>query len=192
MTSINDRRDFRKLSRLIKQHPDIEKLHKQRLTIALRFSEGEAVQGALADYFYGCWYNVPFFADAILTKTQSKLRPNVFKAFQSLNDGNNYLFKVNTLATGWSVLTTPSLEVSSYRIKTSTDYSMSKVTQVVESLMLAKSSAESRRITAIENDFFAYCLACEDNLAFMKAWLQLSKLGWVFHDSWEETRNKMN
>lgn len=35
-------------------------LHTSRIMMALELDEREPLQGALADMFYGCWYDVPY------------------------------------------------------------------------------------------------------------------------------------
>lgn len=80
-TSAAVREQYRRMSRRIIVAPNLAAYHKERIRTALNFFENEPLQGALADYFYGCWYDVPFLGKEILDEAKERLPATIYQAF---------------------------------------------------------------------------------------------------------------
>ncbi|WP_230660660.1 hypothetical protein [Psychrobacter sp. I-STPA10] len=182
---------FRSYSRRVVQHPNEVSFHQQRIEFAKTLMINEPLQGALADMFYGCWHEIPFIGGQVLKKVEDRLQPNVYKAFEQCILKFDYMQKVSPLATRWSVLVSPSLNVSSHNLLTSSDNARQLANEVVELLLFNKQQKKQQRITEIESDFFAHCLACHDVMAFTIAWFKLGKRNWLFDKRWQECQQDL-
>lgn len=183
MSNIVDNQ-FRYYSRKVIQSPNEILFHQQRIDIAQTLVANEPLQGALVDLFYGCWHEIPFMGEKFLKKCKNRLQPNVYKAFEQCVLKHDYIQKVSALATRWSVLVSPSLNVSSHSLLSSSDNARQLASEVVESLLFNRQEKQKERIAEIESEFFAHCLACNDVIAFTIAWFKLGKQDWIFDERW--------
>lgn len=182
---------FRQLSRHVAQLPNDARVHRQRIDVAMQFYESDPVQGALADYFFGCWYDVAFEGQEILDKVAHKLRAGMYDDFAECVNRQGFVLRSSQLATEWSVLLTPSLQVPAHRQRTSRDYSWYIADKVVEELLFARQASDIKQIKHLEEEFFLHCLACADKIAFMKVWFQLNKRDWVLDARWQRCRESL-
>lgn len=187
--------NYRLYSRQIISQPMNMDIHTSRIMTAMELDKKEPLQGALADMFFGCWFDVPYFGERMLTQVKEKLNPTVLAGFEKCVVGSDYVFDVSPLATRWSVLTKPSMQAFEHQLRISSDDSRSVADIVVSALMDTleeEDEGEERdeQIAEIENDFFAHCLATDDRLAFSIVWWELAKNKWEFHQGWTDCRHE--
>ncbi len=187
--------NYRLYSRQIIAQPMNMDIHTSRIMTAMELDKKEPRQGALADMFFGCWYDVPYFGERMLAQVKEKLNPTVLEGFENCVNGKDYVFDVSPLATRWSVLTKLSMQAYDHQLRISSDDSRS-VAQIVVATLLEtledEDEGEERDAitTEIENDFFAHCLATDDRLAFSIVWWELAKNKWQFHTGWTQCRHE--
>lgn len=194
-SEMDARRHFRFLSRQVLKSIDNAEYHAQRIRVANELPSSEPVQGALADYFYGCWFQIGF-DDAIesqrlLSEAREKLNPQVLNEFQKFIDRKAYAEQISVLATDWSVLVKPSMDVPLFRLRTSKQNTIHVVDTFLNQLIEADVSNDREAVSNIEQSFFDHCLVCNDLMAFMKVWFRLNKKGWKFDERWSECRSKL-
>lgn len=186
------RKQYRYYSRQVSRFPNQHQLHQKRLLFASQFVEYEPIQGALADYFYACWYDLPIIGAELLTKLRHKLPSRVYDTFlRALKRGNVCHERISVLATSWSVLAIPSMEIADNFLRTSRDHSGFMVTDIMHKLLAAKQSQDESTIHEVENAFFEHCLVCQDRMAFMRVWFKLSNHNWHFHQHWVNCREQL-
>lgn len=193
--SYSRRLGYRYFSRQVIAWPTNIELHTSRVMAALELPEAEPLQGALADMFYGCWFDVPFFGERILSQVKDQLHPNVLQGFQDCVDKNTYMQTASPLATRWSVLVTPSMTVYPHQMRISPDDSKALANNVINVLLDYLEDDEAPynhpEVIQTEDDFFAHCLACEDILAFSLAWWGLAKNGWELDSRWVQVQEQL-
>ena len=177
---------FRLYSRRVIQHPNNINYHQKRIDIAQKLTANEPLQGALVDMFYGCWFEMPYIGHSILINAKNRLQSNVYKSFEQCILKKDYIQKVSVLATRWSVLVAPSLNVASHNLLTSSDNARQLANEVVVLLLINQKLHRFDRIAEIEEDFFAHCIACQDLIAFTITWFKLAKEKWDFDKRWME------
>lgn len=187
--------NYRLYSRQIISQPMNMDLHTSRVMTAMELDEKEPLQGALADLFYGCWFDVPYFGERMLTQAKEKLNPLVLESFERCINGEDYVFEVSPLATRWSVLTSPSMRAHEHQLRISSDDSRSVAQIVITALMEVLEDEEEGEerdelLGEIEQEFFAHCLATDDRLAFSIVWWELAKNKWQFHEGWTQCRKQ--
>lgn len=185
--------NYRLYSRQIINQPMNMDIHTSRIMTAMELDKKEPLQGALADMFFGCWYDVPYFGERMLSQVKEKLSPSVLAGFEKCVVGENYVFDVSPLATRWSVLTKPSMQAFEHQLRISSDDSRTVAESVVSALLDAVEDVEEDEeqevlVIGIENEFFAHCLATDDRLAFSIVWWELAKNKWEFHEGWTACR----
>ncbi len=74
--------NYRRYSRQVMTQPMNMDLHTSRIMTAMELDEKEPLQGALADMFFGCWYDVPYFGERMLSQVKEKLNPKVIEGFE--------------------------------------------------------------------------------------------------------------
>ena len=183
---------YRRLSRRVFAAPTVVDYHKQRIIIASEFKESEPLQGALADYFFAGWYNVIDASEEWFAQALQKLPREVRGAFLTCLTRQSFVQDVSDLATRWSVLISPSMDVSGHKLMVSRDDAFFVSANFGSSLIDARESGDWDVLTSLEQEFFAHCLACQDRMAFIKLWFRLSKHDWDFHDGWLECQSKLN
>lgn len=187
---------FRLLSRQIIKQPLNEEIHTSRVMVALELDEKEPLQGALADMFYGCWFDTAYFADRILEQATDKLTPQMLADFKKLMGNDYHVQPISHFATRWSVLVSPTMYALEHQLRVSQDDSRTVAKITIDALLAQvdnhqlDDNTRNKNIKAIENEFFEHCLACEDRLAFSIVWWDLAKNKWDFHDEWRNCRTK--
>lgn len=181
------REQYRRMSRRILGSPTIANYHKERIRTAMSFFESEPLQGALADYFFGCWYDVPYQGQAILDDAKDRLSAPIYQAFLNCVQKKDYIWDISSLATRWSVLVTPSLNVPTHKLRTSSDHAWHMADSIIASLLKAKEE-QNPLLTHLEDDFLEHCIACADRMAFMVVWFRLNKADWTFDERWKNCR----
>lgn len=194
--SFNQRLSYRYYSRQVVSQPANIDMHTSRLMIALELAEKEPLQGALADMFYGCWYDVPFFGNRILNQVKEKLSLQTLRGLEACILKADYIGAVSILATRWSVLVSPSMAAPSYLLRSSSDDAKSLAERIAMDLLDALDDAEgdysNSLVKAVESEFFAHCLACQDKLAFSLVWWELNKHFWEFDEDWTSCQYSLN
>lgn len=178
------RHDFRFYSRKIFSAPNNRYYHEQRINAALLLKEKEPLQGAVADFFFGCWYDIPYDVEDLFMRIQNRLHPQIERAFRNCINKIDYIRHSSEFATRWSVLITPSLNVDSHRLRISSDDAKEIAKNITAELMSARAESNWGAIEQLENEFFAHCLACNDRLAFSIVWFGLGKSDWSFDERW--------
>lgn len=189
-TSTQVRENYRRLSRQVLDAPTNPYRHKERIRMAMKFFESEPLQGALADYFFGCWYDIPYQGQEILDEAKERLSVPIYHAFLNCVQKKDYIWDISPLATRWSVLVTPSLNVPSHKLRTSSDNAWHVADNIILSLLKAKED-ENPLLNQLEEDFFEHCIACADRMAFMVVWFRLNKEGWHFDERWSNCRHNL-
>lgn len=187
--------NYRLYSRQIMTQPMNMDLHTSRVMTAMELDEKEPLQGALADMFFGCWYDVPYFGERMLSQVKEKLNPKVLEGFENCINSKTYILENSFLATRWSVLISPSLSVVENQMFVSPDDSRIVASITSNTLLELWAEVEDdpedvmQEIAQIEDDFFKHCLTCDDRLAFSIVWWELSKSKWQFNSKWTQVRN---
>ena len=96
------------------------------------------------------------------------------------------------LATRWSVLVSPSLNEQKQRLRISSDDAKEIAKDITSELMQARASQDWGTIEQIENEFFAYCTARNDRLAFSLVWFSLGKRDWQFDKRWDNCQQHLD
>lgn len=182
---------FRHYSRAILQEPSNEAYHKERIRIAKKLGESEPLQGALSDYFFGCWYDVPMISREFIEEFQPHLSTQAWQIISDCTAKKYHLQKNNLLATRWSVITTPTLDVPSHKLRASSDDATYIAQNLADAILLAHKNKQLDEVSKLEDEFFEHCLACHDLVAFMKAWFKLGREGWLFDERWITCRTKL-
>lgn len=185
------RRDFRYYSRKIFLSPNTRYYHEQRINAALLLQEKEPIQGALADFFYGCWYDIPYDVEYIFERIKERLQPHIKKKFQEYIEKLDYIERSSPIATRWSVLVTPSLNVQTQRLRISTDDARGIAQDITSELISARDNEAWDALEQLENEFFSHCLARKDRIAFTLVWFRLGKSGWVFDERWNACQQQL-
>lgn len=185
------RQRFRYYSRKIFADPNNRYYHEQRINAALLLDEKEPLQGAVADFFYGCWYDIPYDIGDIFERIQGRLHPQIEQAFHNCINKLDYIKHSSVFATRWSVLVTPSLNVETHRLRISSDDAKEIAKNITNELMRARDHEDWSAIEQLESEFFAHCLACNDRLAFSIVWFGLGKSDWQFNEGWHECQQSL-
>lgn len=185
------RHTFRYYSRKIFTAPNNRYYHEQRINTALLMNEKEPLQGAVADFFFGCWYDIAYDVDTIFARIQGRLHPQIEQAFHNCINKLDYIKHSSEFATRWSVLVTPSLNVQTHRLRISSDDAKEIAKNITTELMSAHEAAAWNTIEQIEREFFAHCLACNDRLAFSIVWFRLGKSDWQFDARWRNCQQQL-
>ncbi len=185
---------FRHLSRQVMKLTDKSSIHFQRIRVASTLQSSEPLQGALADYFYGCWFEIVYDNQQILNflnDIQHKLPSDIYNMFIQCSHKQIYVNRISKLATASSVLVTPSMDMPVHRLRTSKDNTSYVVDSVISQLKHANEQGDQQMLTDIEDKFFEHCLICSDLVAFMKVWFALNKNGWVLGQRWQDCRTQL-
>lgn len=190
-SEIAARRAFRYYSRKAFSAPNNRYYHEQRIKASLLLNEKEPLQGAVADFLFGCWYDIPYDIEDIFSRIEGRLHPRIEQAFLNCIKKLEYIGQNSELATRWSVLITPSLNVQTHRLRVSSDDAKKIAENVIAELMVARKASNWERIKTVECEFFAHCLACNDRLAFSIVWFCLSKNEWPFDEFWLDCQQRL-
>ena len=185
------RRVFRYYPRKIFSAPNNRYYHEQRINAALLLNEKEPLQGAVADFFFGCWYDIPYDIKSVFARIQGRLHPQIEQAFHNCINKLDYIRHSSEFATRWSVLVTPSLNVQTHRLRISSDDAKEIAKNITNELMSARDAGDWNIIEQVEREFFAHCLACNDRLAFSIVWFRLGKSDWQFDERWSHCQRQL-
>jgi hypothetical protein len=177
------REQYRRMSRRVLNAPTMTRYHKDRIHSAMQFFESEPLQGALADYFFGCWYDVAYHGQEILDEAKERLSVPIYQAFLNCVQKKDYIWAISPLATRWSVLVMPSLDVPTHKLRTSSDHAWYVADNIIATLLKARED-NSPTLIQTEDDFLEHCIACADRMAFMMVWFRLNKHHWHFDERW--------
>lgn len=176
---------------MVKLLPTHSYYHRQRLKIAKNLSQTEPLQGAMADYFFACWYDMDSYGKLFLQEVADILPKYVTDAFLCYVGTGEYMPQIATLATRYSVLITPSMNAPHHKRYVGKD-DAKQIAQVVSSdLLHAKNNDDHIAIAQIQSEYFEHCLACKDKMGFMVTWFTLAKEGWEFDDAWLNCKTKL-
>lgn len=179
------RRKFRYYSRMIYKNPTFSDCHKKRILLALQFEQNDILIGALADYFFGCWYEIAKDGYQTLFMAADKLPRHTMSAFEDFINQGNYMTQISTLATRFSVLVTPSMDVPTHQMYVGKDEARQVADVFKDAFSVAFYDGDELKVTQIESEFFAHCMACRDTMSFMMAWFAISKMGYPMHEGWQ-------
>lgn len=175
--SLPPREQFRLLGQQIMRCPTDIALHKQRIEQSLSMAGAEPLQGVLADMLYAVageketedWINQPNVAN--------RLPILLHQRFLKQLASKRRLPRVSALATRWSVLVTPSLDVPARAILCGSDDSRALAAEAIAAILVGVEDAEI--------EFLAHCEGANDTLAFMLVRRALIKEGKTLSPHWD-------
>lgn len=182
--SLGKRSQFRYYSRCVRYFPTSTYYHKKRLEVAMAFVESEPLQGALADYFYAGWYDIAREGATLLDLFGDKLPAHIVQDFLAYVNQGQYLPSISPLATRFSVLVSPSLNVPAHRLYVSKEEAQKISNDVVAKLTDTSLLETPELLSQIQKDYLAHCQVCQDRMGFMMTWFALSKTGFEFDEEW--------
>lgn len=171
------RREMRRQARGLKRNAAQVNTHLARLHAALELPGSEPVQGALADLFVAFDQTQPVLKHAALELVKTRMADHVVRWFVAQIDAPA-MARITPLATRWSVLATPSADISTRARRCSVDDSRLLAAQVV--VAHAQGDQEAQQA------FFHHCVTCHDNLAFMLARRALLRTGPTLPPDWDQ------
>ena len=154
------RRALRLQLRNVIRSPGTPGVHWARLLAAMEMPGSEPVQGALADIFFAFDATETAFKRQALRMAANRLPTHISRWFDA-NSDQGRLPRITTLATRWSALARPSVDMLTRSRRCSADDSRALAEQVV----LAWANAD----VSAQQEFLHHCLVCHDKLAFMLA-----------------------
>lgn len=169
------RLEMRRCSLQLKREASNVNAHLSRLHVALELPGSEPVQGALADVFVAFDQSQSVLKQAALALARHRLAEHVAGWFASQVNAAT-LARISPLATRWSVLATPSADISTRARRCSGDDSRLLATQVLAAIAQQDQEAEQA--------FLHHCVTCHDNLAFMLARRALLRRGKELTADW--------
>ena len=156
-------------------------LHQARVQSACEIEGAEPLQGALADMLHaGVADDQSESGVAKLLSDSSlynRLAPHIAGELMKRSKSGMGLPRITPLATRWSVLVSPSLDVPARALLCGVDDSRSLATRVVVDVLAGSASAEDA--------FLLHCEGAGDSMAFMLARRALQRAGHEFSDRWE-------
>lgn len=191
-TSLEARTQFRYYSRRILERPTSRYDHEQRIGIAKQFNENEPLQGALADFIYAFWYELAVEDSSVLRDIEDRLPTKVQQKFAQCIHKQAYLLEVSELATRWSVLVAPSIDVPLHRLIVDREESIRIADMVSQQLLNAREHQAQQTLQNIEESFLTHCRVCHDRIAFLTAWMKLSNQAWEFNQAWRDCQKLLN
>ncbi len=176
----SDRERFRLLGRKMLDKPNDADRHELRVLAGCALTGTEPTQGALADMLHACEPDAERFGRLLgRPEVVAHLPGYVLQAFQALVQSGERLAKATPLATRYSLIATPSLDVPKRALLVSVDDSATLARRAVEAVQLGDTTAEE--------EFLAHCRGAHDTMAFMLARRALMKEGRVLGAMWEDT-----
>lgn len=176
---LSDRERFRLLGRRMLDKPTERDRHELRVLAACALPGSEPVQGALADMLHACEPDAERFGRLLgRPEVASHLPAYVLQAFQALVGSGERLAKATPLATRYSIIATPSLDVPRRALLVSVDDSKTIADRAVAAVQTGD--------TVAEEEFLAHCLGAHDTLALMLARRALMREGRVLGQMWED------
>lgn len=170
---------FRQAGRRVLRHPADADAHEARVLIACSLNGAEPAQGALADMAHGDAPPSRRLAQLLQSpEVTERLSPAIVTAFVELVHRNTALPQVTRLATRYSVLTMPSLDVPAHVILCSADDSRRVAAEAIPALLAGD--------LTVETTFLDHCEGALDVLGFMLARRALHKAHCELSPRWRE------
>ena len=169
------RQAMRQQARHLLRQPSDVGAHMARLNAARELTGAEPAQGALADLFSRFGAPDEALKRTALQLARARLSAHAVRWFEA-QAAQAALPTINPLATRWSVLTHPCVDISTRARRCSVDDSRLLAEQAVRAFERADPSAQ--------NEFLHHCVICHDNLAFMLARRALLKTGMSLPADW--------
>lgn len=191
-TSLETRTQFRYYSRRVLEKPTSRYEHEQRIKIALQLHENEPLQGALADFIYMFWFELVVEDNSILRDIEERLPIKTQQKIAQCLSKQAYLLEISELATRWSVLVVPSIDVPTHRLIIDREESMRIADIVSQQLLTARESNAQHTLQNIEEEFLTHCRVCHDRIAFLSVWIKLSNQAWEFSQTWRDCQQLLN
>lgn len=176
MSGIAARTRFREAGRQVMRSPRQAGVHAERVHAALDMDGTEPVQGALADMLWACRGAVVGMLDQ--PAVAARLAPYIACQLRDAGSDDAPVPRVHPLATRWSVLATPSMDVPRRALLSGVDDSRALVAQAVPAILAGDAQ--------METEFLAHCVGTHDSLAFMLARRALAKAGWPLSGQWRD------
>lgn len=161
------------------QEPQKADWHALRIAVACRFDGTEPVQGALADAFHAGMQADPLIAATLDSMARVGVLPEqTLQTYRHLRQKNKGLPHVNTLATRWSVLTSPSLDVPVHGLLCGRDDANTIAAAALMAILAGEQTAEEF--------FLEHCAATNDVRSFMVVRSELNKKGHPLSPRWAQ------
>lgn len=177
---LSDRERFRQLGRQVLAQPAERDRHELRVLAGCALPGSEPVQGALADMLHICEPDAARSGRLLEREdVRAHLPGYVLQAFEALVQSGGRLAKATPLATRYSIIATPSLNVPKRALLVSMDDSRTIAERAVAAVQVGDTTAEE--------EFLTHCRGAHDSLAFMLARRALMREGRVLGAMWEET-----
>ena len=159
--------------------PADRQAHEERVRAAMALDGAEPLQGALSDLLHGCLPHPDrtrrLLGDPEITQ---RLAPFVRRGFAAQADSVRRAPRVSPLATRFSVLTMPSLDVPAHAMLCGVDDSRDIAARAVRAMLAGDSAAE--------DEFLTHCEGAGDTLAFMLARRELSRATRELSSRWDD------
>lgn len=169
------RAQFRASSRAVYARPGEYVLHCERLRAALALPGTEPVQGALADLFYGCRDQTAAKKRQAMEIVGERLSSAYRRWFEPYVIVTNFPVS-SRMATRWSVLVRPSIEIPQREMRCSSDDSRSLAQAAVRAWRDSDENAQE--------EFLQHCWVCRDAMAFMLVRREILRIEAALPERW--------
>ncbi|MBK9496609.1 MAG: hypothetical protein IPO08_19320 [Xanthomonadales bacterium] len=178
MEDMAERMEFRQSGRRVLRNRSDPDAHEARVQFACRLRGTEPLQGALADMAHAAAGDPSRLTRLLpLPDIRQRLLPGVLDAFaRQISSGP--LPRVTALATRYSILAMPSLDVPARAILCGADDSRRAAAEALPALLNGNA--------AVEEAFLAHCEGAGDTLAFMLARSAMIKARRELSPRWRE------
>ena len=181
---LSPRARFRQAGRTMLRSPGNRDLHAYRVLAACHLDGAEPLQGAITDLLFYCSPDL----DAnlhLLRRSEliGRLAPFVTKQFVSAVELEQRLPRVTSLATRFSILAMPSLDVPRRAMLCGIDDSHELAAQAIPALLAGDTEAEET--------FLTHCEGAGDSLAFMLASRAMSRANFPISARWSQVSQKL-
>ena len=172
------RERFRQAGRGILLRPNDRQRHEERVFTACELDGTEPLQGTLADLLHACAPDAAWNRALLLrASVDQRLPAHVYCAVLGQVQSTSRLPATNALATRWSVLTRPSLDVPRRALLCSIDDARTIAARAIPALLAGDADTEQA--------FLAHCEGAGDTLAFMMARRALTRQGLALSQHWD-------
>lgn len=176
------RKKMRRHARSLLQNTQDVSAHLGRLHAALALTGTEPVQGVLADLYVAFGETQSVLKQAGLELARARMAGHVLRWFESQVTAPA-LHPITALATRWSVLATPSADISTRARRCSVDDSRLLAAQAIADM----ASNDHVSLQA----FLHHCITCHDNLAFMLARRAMLRITPKLPPEWDLTSKQL-
>ncbi|MDO5288892.1 MAG: hypothetical protein Q4F13_04575 [Pseudomonadota bacterium] len=173
------RERFRQHGRQVLRVPGDAAAHEARIMLACELQGAEPLQGALADMLHACPPNAEHVRRLLRRPAVAqRLAPFVARALLQAADSGQRLPRATALATRYSVLAMPSLDVPRRALLVGVDDSRGIAARATAALLAGQPGAE--------DEFLTHCEGAGDTLAFMLVRRALAREGKVLSERWSQ------